>query len=109
MIEKNEETRCKYCDSLIKPDIVFFGESLPSRFHELMFDDFKKADLLLVLGTSLQVAPFNLLIGNEMKLGYGRGGGLTPRVLINRDRVGCALSMEELKKKYAEERERMDG
>ena len=26
--------RCEKCDGLIKPDITFFGENLPSRFFE---------------------------------------------------------------------------
>ena len=40
---------------LVKPDIVFFGEGLPAKFHELAEIDFIKADLLLVMGTSLAV------------------------------------------------------
>jgi len=40
---------------LVKPDIVFFGEDLPPRYHKLSKIDFPEADLLLVIGTSLQV------------------------------------------------------
>lgn len=64
---------------LIKPDIVFFGESLPEDF-KVRKDDIEKADLVIVMGTSLQVFPFASLIG------------LAPRdvpvVLINRDNPG---------------------
>lgn len=28
--------RCEECDGLIKPDITFFGENLPSRFFDLL-------------------------------------------------------------------------
>lgn len=36
------------CGGLVKPDIVFFGESLPGRFHDCAAEDFPKADLLIV-------------------------------------------------------------
>ncbi len=39
----------------MKPDIVFFGEDLPSRFHTLQLPDFAKCDLLIIMGTSLEV------------------------------------------------------
>ena len=41
-----------------KPDIVFFGESLPNRVWRNVDSDFNTADLLLVFGTSLVVQPF---------------------------------------------------
>ncbi|KAJ3338359.1 NAD-dependent histone deacetylase sir2 [Gonapodya sp. JEL0774] len=41
----------------IKPDIVFFGEQLPSTFHRLIQDDLPNCKVMLVVGTSLQVAP----------------------------------------------------
>ena len=40
----------------MKPDIVFFGEDLPSRFHTLQTKDFSLCDLLIVMGTSLEVS-----------------------------------------------------
>ena len=40
----------------MKPDITFFGEALPSRFAKLHKMDLKGCDLLIVMGTSLQVA-----------------------------------------------------
>ncbi len=52
-------------EGLVKPDIVFFGESLPARFFQYMATDFSKADLLIVLGTSLTVQPFASLIGTH--------------------------------------------
>jgi NAD-dependent SIR2 family protein deacetylase len=65
---------------LVKPDIVFFGENLPRRFFERVQADLPAADLLLVCGTSLEVHPFASLVG-EVRAG-------TPRLLINRERVG---------------------
>ena len=67
-------------EGLVKPDIVFFGEQLPSRFIQCLQRDFGECDLLLVMGTSLVVQPFASLIDRP------RPG--TPRLLINRERVG---------------------
>ena len=53
------------CGGLVKPDIVFFGESLPERFWERVPLDFSAADLLIVMGTSLMVHPFAGLIGGQ--------------------------------------------
>ncbi len=64
----------------MKPDIVFFGEPLPSRFFELRELDLASADLLIVCGTSLSVAPFCHL--NDLC------NPLAPRLLINLQRVG---------------------
>eukprot|EP01134_Creolimax_fragrantissima_P006310 CFRG6310T1 len=50
------------CEGVVKPDIVFFGEPLPDRFHNLASEDFGECDLLIVMGTSLKVAPFNQLV-----------------------------------------------
>lgn len=84
---RGEVVRCqaKSCkgkkDALIKPDIVFFGEGLPDKFFERM-SDFQQCDLLLVLGTSLSVGPFNSLLH--------RVPPTCPRVLINLELVGEA-------------------
>ena len=43
---------------VVKPDIVFFGEMLPSRF-QLCESDLPNASLLIIMGTSLEV-------GNEV-------------------------------------------
>ena len=63
MIAKDKvPTICKKCKSLVKPDIVFFGESLPDRFSRCVDKDFGKCDMLIVMGTSLQVHPFASLV-----------------------------------------------
>ena len=48
--------RCS-CGGIIKPDITFFGEELPAGAFHLAKRAAEKADLLLVLGTSLTVYP----------------------------------------------------
>lgn len=67
------------CDGLVKPEIVFFGESLPQEFLSNMMLP-QQADLVIVMGTSLTVAPFSRLPGMVPE-------GI-PRVLINLERVG---------------------
>lgn len=74
-------TQTADCDGIIKPDIVFFGEALPSRFFDLLDDDFDDCDLLIVIGTSLAVSPVNGLVGQVKKD--------TVRVLINNEKVCC--------------------
>ncbi|PWZ01685.1 NAD-dependent deacetylase sirtuin-2 [Testicularia cyperi] len=64
---------------LVKPDIVFFGEGLPERFFRCI-SDLRRAQLLIVLGTSLQVHPFAGLVDAVPDD--------CPRVLINLERVG---------------------
>lgn len=44
----------------MKPDIVFFGEQLPPKFY-MYLADVPKADLLIVMGTSLEVCMFMIL------------------------------------------------
>ena len=69
---------------MIKPDIVFFGEQLPDRFHSLIGKDFRNADALIVMGTSLQVMPFASLINSVRPQ--------VPRLLINIEEVGVRFS-----------------
>ncbi|XP_033735571.1 NAD-dependent protein deacetylase sirtuin-2-like isoform X2 [Pecten maximus] len=71
-------------DNIVKPDIVFFGESLPSRFGELVNGDMKECDLLLILGTSLVVQPFAAL--------PNRTQHHTPRMYINLEKTGSGPS-----------------
>ncbi|KAF9583575.1 NAD-dependent histone deacetylase sir2 [Lunasporangiospora selenospora] len=42
---------------IMKPDIIFFGEQLPKTFDRFLEDDRNKVDLLIVMGSSLKVAP----------------------------------------------------
>lgn len=78
--EEGEAPMCHRCGCLVKPDIVFFGESLPVRFKHLLHDDLSKNDLLIVMGTSLKVAPVSLI----PEMVHSR----TPRILMNRELVG---------------------
>lgn len=80
-IESGEVPICQVstCHGMVKPDIVFFGESLPSEFSEkrmLM----PSADLVIIMGTSLSVHPFAGLPQFALKN--------VPRLLINLECVG---------------------
>ena len=57
MVEKGEAPSCSVCGGIVKPDITFFGEVMPRRFAELIESDCSSTDLVIVLGTSLMVAP----------------------------------------------------
>ncbi|RZC40179.1 SIR2 domain containing protein [Asbolus verrucosus] len=81
-IFKDEVPQCeaRNCSGVVKPDIVFFGEALPHKFYTSVETDFKKCDLLIILGSSLAVQPFASLID--------RVPDGCPRLLINREKVG---------------------
>ena len=81
---------CPKCGSLVKPDVVFFGEELPMRFQDLISDDVDACDLLVVMGTSLLVAPVSSIprwVGKDV-----------PRILINRELVGDFRRQDSIRK-----------
>lgn len=80
-VEKGEVPHCltPQCNGLVKPDIVFFGEALPEEFFRNRHLP-ARADLCIVMGTSLTVQPFASLPGLCQEE--------TPRLLINMERVG---------------------
>ena len=46
----------------IKPNVVFFNESLPEEFHlKATKKALEPVDLLLIMGTTLKVKPFSLI------------------------------------------------
>jgi NAD-dependent deacetylase len=49
------------CGGLIRPDVVFFGEQIPTRAQEEATELAQHCDLLLVIGTSGEVAPASYL------------------------------------------------
>ncbi|KAI0648137.1 DHS-like NAD/FAD-binding domain-containing protein [Trametes meyenii] len=78
-VETGDIVRCGNCGGLVKPDIVFFGESLPAAFHKNV-PRLRGGDLLIVIGTSLTVHPFASLTSLVPES--------CPRVLINMDPAG---------------------
>jgi NAD-dependent protein deacetylase/lipoamidase len=49
--------RCRSCDGPVKPDVVLFGEMLPEQAMEEAHALASRADLLLCVGSSLEVYP----------------------------------------------------
>jgi NAD-dependent deacetylase len=49
--------KCPKCGRVLKPAITFFGESLPADALKAAVRESQKADVMLVLGTSLTVYP----------------------------------------------------
>lgn len=72
--------RCSTCHSLMRPDVVFFGEVLQEAYGKHWGEDIKSCDVLLVVGTALSVYPVAGLVKQV--------GPLVPRLLINRKKVG---------------------
>ena len=67
-------TKKEGCNGPVKPEITFFGEDLPEKFTKAK-DDLKDADLLIIIGTSLAVSPFNMCVFQVPEK--------CPKVLIN--------------------------
>ena len=48
---------CPLCGAILRPDIVLFGEPLPHEIISRSYDLAEECDLMLVIGTSVQVWP----------------------------------------------------
>ena len=57
IVSKGEMPKCPKCGAVLKPEITFFGEGLPALALKQAISESQKADLMLVLGTSLTVFP----------------------------------------------------
>ncbi|KAM9959999.1 hypothetical protein ACTFIW_007231 [Dictyostelium discoideum] len=82
---KSVVPRCKVVEcnnAVIKPDIVFFGESLPPIFNQNILDDINRCDCLIVIGTSLKVQPIASMVH------FFPHFKNIPRLLINNQIVG---------------------
>ena len=55
--ENSELLRCPTCHSLLRPDVVWFGEPLDSDKWQKAVELTKQCDMLLVIGTSAVVYP----------------------------------------------------
>lgn len=79
-IEKGEIYYCPDCKGPCKPNVVFYGENLPSRFYKKQ-KECEDVDLIIIMGTSLKVQPFasipamtnpqaDIVVFNMEKVGY---------------------------------------
>jgi len=64
---------------VMKPCITFFGEKLSDEFDQNLLSDRNEVDLLIIMGTSLKVAPVSELVGHIPHR--------TPVILINKTPV----------------------
>jgi NAD-dependent SIR2 family protein deacetylase len=46
---------CRDCDGVLKPDVVFFGESVPRNFVDAAAEHLRRSDGMLIVGSSLMV------------------------------------------------------
>lgn len=63
----------------MKPDIVFFSESLPDKFYSTIEQDKSNCDLLIVIASSLKVRPVALIPSSINQS--------IPQILINREQL----------------------
>jgi NAD+-dependent protein deacetylase SIR2 len=65
--ERRSAKRAKYDGSqthvehVLRPNIVFFDENLPHRYGERLRADKERVDLLIIIGTSLEIKPLSKL------------------------------------------------
>ena len=52
---------CLQCGHIVKPDIVLFEEILPENAWQSALQEARRADLILVIGSSLEVYPANTI------------------------------------------------
>jgi len=57
IVERGEVPRCSYCGGVVKPDAILFGEQLPEEVFIAAMEHARRADLMLVVGSSLMVLP----------------------------------------------------
>jgi NAD-dependent deacetylase len=60
-LTSGEVPRCPACGGVIKPNVVLFGEQLPIDVVNAAMRHVRRADLILVAGSSLEVMPASLL------------------------------------------------
>jgi NAD-dependent deacetylase len=61
--------RCRECDTILKPDVVFFGELLPEAAIDRAYDLARAAALMLVVGSTLEVYPVADLPAETLRAG----------------------------------------
>ncbi|MGD9099774.1 MAG: NAD-dependent protein deacylase [Anaerolineae bacterium] len=72
LVENGGVPRCEKCDGVLKPDVILFGEQLPIQELVAAQQAARRSDVMIVAGSSLQVAP----AGDIPLLTKERGGKL---------------------------------
>ncbi|KAL7426838.1 hypothetical protein ACHAXM_000613 [Skeletonema potamos] len=77
---------CEVCGKpTVKPTIVLFRGQMPQIFHRRVAEDLPECDLLIIIGTSLQVAPANSLVYRIPPTAL--------RMVMNNEKVGRRLGI----------------
>ena len=53
--------KCSSCNNILRPDVVWFGESLPQDVWNQAIFEAESCDVMIIAGTSLVVSPANTL------------------------------------------------
>lgn len=56
-LEDHAVPHCPSCGGVIKPNVILFGEQLPYKVIQAAQDAARQTDLMLIVGSSLEVAP----------------------------------------------------
>ncbi len=99
IVQADQVPKCTKCGGIIKPDVVFYGQDMDMDLIDNAVIDMGKADLLLVLGSSLAVQPAASLPMTT----YYSGGKI---VIVNKQTTPldkCAtLKFDDLNKVFTE-------
>jgi NAD-dependent protein deacetylase/lipoamidase len=86
---------CELCGGLLRPDIVWFGEMLPTAIWEQAVESVESCDVFLVVGTSAVVHPAAGLIGLAHHRGRYLGTSSRATVIeVNLDRTVASESAD---------------
>ena len=58
---ENLPPKCIKCNNILRPDVVWFGESLPQKVWNQAIIEASSCEIMIVAGTSLVVSPANTL------------------------------------------------
>jgi NAD-dependent SIR2 family protein deacetylase len=92
---------CPHCGGLLKPDVVFFGESVPRERVATVREALKQADAVLVAGSSLMVYSGYRFVEEAVKAGkpvaaVNRGRTRADSVLTLKREAEVGKSLKEL-------------
>ncbi len=69
LMDPGQLPHCQGCGAVVKPDVVLFEEALPVDVWEAADDQSRRADVMLVVGSALEVMPANMLPLNTVESG----------------------------------------
>lgn len=92
---------CRVCGGVLKPDVVFFGDSVPKPVVEQAYRWVDEADAILVVGSSLMVYSSFRFIRRAVRAGIpvaaiNRGKTRADDLLVMKVEADCATVLQEL-------------